>query len=73
MFNKLISTLRQDTYLLLTAFAGFAGSAWIGNLDTEASKFPIIWVGAIWVMLVFAVILVVVVALDVVMSLMGGS
>lgn len=73
MFNKLIAALRQDTYLLLTAFAGFVGSAWIGNLDTEASKFPIVWVGAIWVMLAFAVILVVVVIADVVMSFMGGS
>lgn len=65
MLYKFNNALRQSSWLLLTAFAAFAGSAYIGSVTVDAgSTTPAIWLAAMWAMLAIGALIVVLVVIE---------
>lgn len=65
MLSKLNNCLRQNSWLLLTAFAGFTASAYIGSVTVDAgSATPAIWLAAMWAMLAVGALIIVLVVIE---------
>jgi hypothetical protein len=74
MFVKLNEVLRKNAWLLLTGFLAFVGSAYIGSLTVDAgSTTPVIWLGTMWSMLAYGVIIMVSVLIECIQGLTGND
>lgn len=72
MLSKFTQALRQNTWLLMAAFAAFTASALVGSLTVDAnSSTPEIWLAIMWVMLAAGVVIIVAVALECINALMN--
>ncbi|MCI0713498.1 MAG: hypothetical protein L0154_25300 [Chloroflexi bacterium] len=72
MVSKLNNSLRQNAWLLLTAFAAFAGSSYIGSVTVDAgSTTPAIWLAAMWSMLAVGAVIIVLVVIEAVNAMMN--
>lgn len=72
MLSKLTMALRQNTWLLMTAFAAFTAAAVVGALTVDAdSTTPAIWLATMWVMLAAGTIIIIAVALECLMAMMN--
>jgi hypothetical protein len=70
MLKKLTASLRQNTWLMLTAFAAFVAASVVGHFTVDAgSATPAIWLAIMWAMLATGVIVWIAVILEAVIAL----
>lgn len=74
MVHKLTTCLRENTWLLMAAFAAFVASSVVGALTVDAeSSTPVIWLATMWSMLLVGAIIIIAVAIECLQALMDGG
>jgi hypothetical protein len=72
MLFKFNNRLRENAWLLLTAFAAFAAAAYVGSVTVDAgSTTPVIWLATMWAMLAVGALIVVLVILECINAMMN--
>jgi hypothetical protein len=73
MVHKLTACLRENTWLLMAAFAAFVASSVVGALTVDAeSTTPAIWLATMWVMLLIGAIIIIAVVIECLQALMDS-
>ena len=74
MVHQLTRCLRENTWLLMAAFAAFLASAVVGALTVDAeSSTPAIWLATMWSMLLIGAIVIIAVAIECVTAMMKDN